>query len=380
MNDIRDMERILQNDIKVPDVVQKRLDETYAQIKGKEGRKIMRKNKSVRIAAAAAAGILFVTAGAGTAYAVSKKSVPQGIDELFGADSRQNVESQVITVDNGKGQTDVLIPGTEYTDLDEILAGDTFDGFVSENPVECKIGDYTLTVMNYVTDGQTLCAYMTLECESGITAMYGDWRTNISKGLRFTDESEFTFSIAGSDTGSHAGYKMYLNLDKSTDTKYYIYYYGVWTDGTETSPYIEINDYGMPRKDIPIDEKGYRTVNPAISRVDLEKVSALQTYTVKENDKTLLTYSTISLSLDTLNMQSVMGGDYFNIDNIDLIEIVYKDGSSYIVYQHNVWDNTGYLCGGLGENNRVCTMTFNRLVDVNEISQIIINDYVCDIN
>lgn len=58
---------------------------------------------------------------------------------------------------------------------------------------------------------------------------------------------------------------------------------------------------------------------------------------------------------------------------VEMIEIIYKDGSTYKVYDQNEdVDNTSYLVNGIGMNKYEIQvgMTFNRIVDVNQISQI----------
>ena len=90
--------------------------------------------------------------------------------------------------------------------------------------------------------------------------------------------------------------------------------------------------------------------------------------------------SPLSMSID---MKSGLGLD--EIQSKDplycyYVCINYKDGTKYVVDEHNVngchscdvdIDNTGYLCETIDGKNK---LVFNRLVDINNIESIIVNE------
>jgi hypothetical protein len=59
-----------------------------------------------------------------------------------------------------------------------------------------------------------------------------------------------------------------------------------------------------------------------------------------------------------------------SIDNVESVKITYADGSEYLVYDDTT-ANYGYICG----NDTGFIALFNRLVDVDNVTAITINDW-----
>ena len=86
-----------------------------------------------------------------------------------------------------------------------------------------------------------------------------------------------------------------------------------------------------------------------------------------------MTYSPISIGVDLSKGLGLTKQEAYDPFNLTHLEIKYKDGSSYVVSDRaeNI-ENSGYVLGGVSE---VWYETaFNRIVDVNEIQEIIVND------
>lgn len=88
-----------------------------------------------------------------------------------------------------------------------------------------------------------------------------------------------------------------------------------------------------------------------------------------------LVYSPISIGIDLSKGLGLSEADCYDPVYFARMEIKYKDGSSYVVYDDAEHvDNTGYQLGGVSESWMMSA--FNRLVDVNEIQEILVNDVI----
>ena len=88
-----------------------------------------------------------------------------------------------------------------------------------------------------------------------------------------------------------------------------------------------------------------------------------------------LELSPISCSIDLGKGLGLSQEEASDPGNLGKVSIHYTDGSVYEVYDKDTnIDNTSYMLGGVGENYSVITMNLNRLVDVNQVDYITVND------
>ena len=107
---------------------------------------------------------------------------------------------------------------------------------------------------------------------------------------------------------------------------------------------VDISDKGqIPVREIDLGEQGHLVYSPIAVRVDMSKGFGLSDVEAQ----------------DPINMKHM--------------EIKFKDGSSYVVSDsENMIENNGYILGA-GEWYKT---VFNRLIDTDEIAEIIVNDVV----
>ncbi|GFI50671.1 hypothetical protein IMSAGC020_01880 [Lachnospiraceae bacterium] len=107
---------------------------------------------------------------------------------------------------------------------------------------------------------------------------------------------------------------------------------------------VDISDKGqIPVREIDLGEQGHLVYSPIAVRVDMSKGFGLSDVEAQDPG------------------------------NMKYMEIKFKDGSSYVVSDsENMIENNGYILGA-GEWYKT---VFNRLIDTDEIAEIIVNDVV----
>ena len=220
---------------------------------------------------------------------------------------------------------------------------------------------------------------MTLEKPGGVTALYADDETNRTKGAYFSPESNFSFFIEDQN-GIPSGEFMYVDTEKSTPDKYYIYDYMIWgsTESTPIQPRLHIYTYPVTLGELQeineTDTEKRDQIEVTEDYVDLPQCENVPMQSLNQDDTWICSYSPISMSI---NMSAQAPEEEAQDPYcIKYIELKYKDGTNYTIFKQDELDNTGYICGVDTEFR----LTYNRIVNPDDISQIIINDNVYDIN
>ena len=92
-------------------------------------------------------------------------------------------------------------------------------------------------------------------------------------------------------------------------------------------------------------------------------------------EKGCIEYSPISIGIDLAKGLGLTKEEAYDPGQQTYLEIKYKDGSSYVIHDSkNNIENSGYVLGGVGASETWTVTAFNRLVDINEIQEIIVND------
>lgn len=366
------MSDILSQDVQVPDVVNKRLQDTYEIIKRRQeitGRKRTYK-KNLRVAAAA---LIVCCAVPSVVYASVKSGFFEG---MFGNSTKKSTSVIHREIDDGKGgKVAVDIPSKEFVAVDEAKAEELIGQWVMDEPIVKKIGEHTLTIESFAYDKNGALLYFTLEREGGVKALAGDADTNLTKGAVFTDDADFYFYVnCGEDIV--AGENIYIDMEKSTEDKLYCSEYLLWSErlGEGDVPQISIEEYPCTRGELyDMSEEEYQETSAKIRTETLELTDKGQIPVMSADlgEDGYLEYSPVSVSVDMSKGMGLSEEEAQDPYYLKHLEIKYKDGSSYIVSdkEQNI-ENNGYVLGADVWYKTV----FNRLVDTDEISEIIVNE------
>ncbi len=392
----RKMKEILGQDVQVSDLVNQRLCDTYKILERKQETSGKRKckGKNLRVAAAVAAVVCLAVPSA--VYASVKAGFFEG---MFGNTTKKSWDVIHTEVDNGKGsKTAIDIPSKEFVPVDEEKADEQIGQWVMDEPVVKQIGEHTLTIESFVYDSTGAVMYYTLERKGGVTALRGDEDTNVAKGAMFTDDVDFRFDVrcGGKDEKEEdlifAGDNTYVDLEKSTQERLYCTSYLLWSENLKEGdiPKLVITRYpdtlkeldklrpdltGMSKEEAA-DESLYKEYNEAMAKTETEVIDLSEKGQVPDKSIDLgadghLVYSPIAIRVDMSKGMGLSGDETMDPYFMKHLEIRYKDGSSYIVSDsENLIENSGYVLGADVWYKTV----FNRLVDTDEIAEIIVND------
>lgn len=376
-----EMKQILEQEIEIPKKVDERLQDTYSRIRTQNKTRTTHAKKSWRkITAAAAVAALTLTVTGGTAAAAYLSEHTDFFQGMFGNTTKSSQDHTQVLADPDKDDGMMAdLPGKEYVPVDEEKADALIGGNVTEVNITKEIGGHTLTIENIVTDGNGMLMSMTLEKPGEVTALYADDETNRTKGAYFSPESNFSFFIEDQN-GIPSGEFMYVDTEKSTPDKYYIYDYMIWgsTESTPIQPRLHIYTYPVTLGELQeineTDTEKRDQIEVTEDYVDLPQCENVPMQSLNQDDTWICSYSPISMSI---NMSAQAPEEEAQDPYcIKYIELKYKDGTNYTIFKQDELDNTGYICGVDNEFR----LTYNRIVNPDDISQIIINDNVYDIN
>lgn len=319
-------------------------------------------------------------------FAVNAATNGELFQRIWGNAGKEDVAThEEILVDEEKGsELIVTYPQREYVDADAGRAQELIGDNVSFEPIVEQLGDTTLTILSTVYDGNSAVVEFTLDREGGVNALNYSQLDNESKGAWFSDESTFWFSFEGS--GEH----IYVDLDKSTSEKLYCYDY-VGFGGRRSSLSLRIEEYPCERGAFLYDDAKYEeAMSDAMKRkVSIPLMEAATSYTYVNADGGKIEISPMSMTIDRkVGLNLVNTHDPWEIY---YVAVQYKDGSDYLVWEHEKYeyfedgtkklihaaeveiDNSSY---GLGRENGELLLVFNRLVDVEQIETIVVNETV----
>lgn len=368
-NQERNIKDVLRKEVKISGEVEERLESTYEILRSLSKAERKKQYKFPKVAVAAIVAALMVSTGV---YASIRSDFFEG---MFGNTTKTSTPAKPQSIDDGKGGTvDVVVPSKEFVDVDEERAQELLGDYVLEEPIVKELGEHTLTVENFLYNELGGLMYFTLEREGGVTALAGNEDTNLDKGANFTEEADFYFII---EIGEQiVGYEnIYVDMQQSTAEKMYCYSYFLWSEeiDVQQKPYLLIKKYPCTRGEIDsMDEEEYAQVceNTIEEKVKLTEKDPVLTKTLDLGEKGTLRLSSFAMAFDIPKM---LGLSSLDIDpwNVKHVEIQYKNGESYVVEDKNEnINNTGYVMGC----DPYYKAVFNRLVDVEEVKAVVIND------
>lgn len=342
-----------------------------------------------KVAAAACAVIIGVPA------IVNAAANEEFFARIWGNMGRENIEAhdeEVYEEEKGTSYT-VTYPQVEYEEIDPEKAQQLIGENISFQPVEHSFRDGTkITILSSVSDGNSAVVEYTLEKEGGVDCFNYSQIDIVAKGACFHENSSIWFHFCG------CAEKIYVDLDKSTDDKLYCYDYmvmDIW-DNAADGLKLEIMDYPCstteyleacnPSGEIgdAASKAGYdkltSNTKQDIIDIPLKKEVTKIKYTCDGDGSVVI--SPLSMDID-MNIGLDEASDPWNIY---YVAVHYKDGTDYVVHEHAYADihncdvethNSAYECGSLDNH---MTYVFNRLVDVDEIDYIQVNEVKYSIN
>lgn len=300
-------------------------------------------------------------------------------NRIWGNEGKTNVTShQVKVVESGKIDdkgnpvtNDVTMPKIEYVAQDPEVAARLLAGKYTTNPVSTTIGDTTITVETVVRDGMGIVVAYTVERPGGVNCFNYSQFDNEAKGAWFNEDQNIMF---GFDEGVG---KIWVDLERSTDTKLYCYEYlcdSYALFGPESHSQItdhitlSCQEYTDTRANIEKanNPKGDTSYIKDSKSVNIPVADKLGTKVFTSADNGSIKISPIAMQWDSTGGKAPKGE---SLDSVKSLKITYKDGTEYVVYNENT-ASYGYLCG----NDTGFIVLFNRLVDTDNVAKIKIND------
>lgn len=328
----------------------------------------------VKVAAAAAAVVV------ASPFVVNAATGGDLFARLWGNDGKENVESHnEVVVEDGKYDDkgnpvtyEVTMPKIEYVAQDPEVAERLLAGKYTTEPVSTTIGDTTVTVETVVRDGMGIVAAYTVERAKGVNCYVYSQEENEAKGAFFNEDQNIMF---GFQEGSG---KIWVDLEKSTDTKLYCYeymydMYNVF--GSEFAKPItdHITLYCVEFKDTrtniekTLTEKGDTSYIKDEKSVVIPVADKLDSKTFTSADGATVKLSPIAMQWDSTGGEEPKGEA---LDSVTMFKITYKDGSEYLVYEDDKVASYGYICG----TDTGFIVLFNRLVDTDNVAKITIDN------
>lgn len=389
----KEMKEILSQDIQISDTVDKRIQDTYKMLRAKEKRnqKAPRRRRFSYAAAAIAAAACLAVPGA--VYAAANLDF---FDAMFGNSTKKSTPVIETEVDTGKTNADgtpkmtpVTLPSREFVPVDPQQAQELTGGGCISEPVVKQLGDHTLTVENMVYDQNGAVITFTLERPGGVTMMTGGADTNVTKGAHISEDSTYYFSFE--TTGDiFAGDNIYVDTEKSTADKMCCTAYLLWSEKLPDGvfPSLSIVKYPYPMKEMldkreTMEEEEWIKLCKEFDEKTETKNTPLTdqpAIPVQKLDD-CISYSPISLGVDLSKCLGLSDADAYDPVRLTHLEIRFQDGSSYVVSdEENHIENSGYVLGGVGDPQTWYMTAFNRIVDINEIKEIVVNEKTFPIN
>ena len=297
---------------------------------------------------------------------------------LWGRGGHRNTDVHTeLLRDEEKGQdTPVRFPEREYEETDTNKANELVGEIRQFESYSYTTGDGTIiSVTSMISDGNAAVAEIIVENDNGIQGFEYNNLYNESKGAYFSMEATIDISF-------DCGQFFYVDIDNSTEKRIICYAYiptVIASKGAYSDVRMLIREFPCKKKDY----YGYDGVNNTFSDGDSAKWGSIKTESVwlkPASASSGKVFSGMRGAIDISPISMKVTFDEIHIDMTYSIKIQYKDGEEYDVYEKSTFevtndkyiDNTAYNCGF---NEGFCELyIFNRLVDVDNVEKIFINN------
>lgn len=315
-----------------------------------------------RFSAALIAAVLIlslsVTAFAYVGFVAYENPVAM-LNAFFG----ENIESKSdgVIEYNENGELAVALPGWERVPVDTTLADELISQYISSETSFISWDGYTLSVEANLYDSHTQSGllYYSIENPAGITGY-------LVRGQNTILFQEGSISFCPCLSGDGWSGEDYLDATRSTDTKIYVCRYYVGSEGL-----TENKQLGNLELQVR-------------SNIDGEILGSVVLNNTNERNIACLSVADGNIVISPIGIRiynAKLG--YKTVNDINSIILHYNDGTEYVVLDNagmpdHFTDNTTYgLLDSVSDPARV-TFTFNRLVDINSLSSVIINGTIYD--
>lgn len=392
----QELREILSKDVQVSQQVEDKLKSTYIRLgeqqtatpqpeKKKSGK------RKLRTAVAIIAAVILVGGSSMLAYAAINTDI---FDNMFGNSTKESLPAKQVPYrkqDQEVGKTGtVTLPSTEFVEVDMDTAQRLLGDYLMATPIVKQLDDHTLTITGLVYSPNGAVMTFTLERKGGVTMLeYDDEARVRCKGAWFSDSTHYKFDINGGD-------HIYMDTKQSTNEKLVCTDYVAWGEVT-TKPQLRILHYQNSEEEFNakvkektgIDYDGsfegvpsqelWEQIYEIPDEITEEYLDLTDKEPVPIRNAVSKTGGSLEISPFTLRIDVSKGIDVdwmedidaFEPADIDFVEIRFRDGSTYMVEdrEHSISN-----IGDCVSKSHFYHITFNRLVDVDQIREIVVND------
>ena len=286
----------------------------------------------------------------------------QMLNAFFGKNG--TAESDGIVKYDEQGKLAVNLPGWDRVPVDETLANELISPYISSETASVTWEGYTLAVEANLYDPLTGAGllYYTIENPNGIS------------GYGVSENGEFGWLPEAGNIYTYigAGEKSYIDGVMSTKTKLYICAYYVEYKNME----IHISAGIQEQSSVPLYDGGPM----GISKKEYKNITIRLS---NDGDIPSLSLDDGKVEVSPIGIRTYNGELGFDTASyIHYIALKYKDGSEYVLVDSDGFiDNSMYaLSTDSTEDRYFVVRLFNRLVDINSLSEIILDDTVIQVN
>ena len=300
-------------------------------------------------------------------------------------------ETYIMDKEDGNAhEATAVYPSHEYENVDEKTAEDLIGEQVATASGSIMVRDHTFTILSAVRDENMIVLEYTIECPTGVKALTWDEHSDDTHGARTAPDATFMYQL-----GSAYG-KIFVDESRSTDTLLYCTEYdfllNIGEDGFEFAPYAAGESPKMlfttydaepdrPILDVFADETLIESGDSQLTYAELDTgaTEPVAKTIFRSESGGYAEISPLGIRLDAASGNMIQPRDEtdeeepFYPDLIMMtVSLHYKDGSEYLVADvNNNIENYQYAVGYKG----VHMISFNRLVDLNEVEYVEVNDW-----
>ena len=343
-------------------MVNKKLEQTYAQIEGRQP-PAKRRARPVRVVLVAAAMIAALCATAGAAYNIIRQETPMAPETVQGILGNGQHTWEETERYNEYGRITAFWPNRETVPVDEEQAQALLGDYLPESGYRWQIEDYTFTVEGYVLDEHTGTArfYYSVEHPGGFPEDAVDWDTGT---LSYKSHINVLFTTK-SDVQRNwiSGKLTFVDVERSTSEKLYLMQGAGSLGGWKAEDGLNITFKITGETDRDDD------VLSALLEVPGVKSLPVVNITNPETGELAAAISPIAVRADVRYLRSELsdGSEVWGSEKYLALE--YADGSRYVI-EGDGMDNADYW---MRDNEGYTVAVFNRLVDPSQVAAVIVD-------
>jgi len=305
-------------------------------------------------------------------------------NRIWGSLAKKNVQShKEILYNEQELPYAYTFPQREYVDVDPNKAEELIGSHISHEQIVKKLGNTTFTILSTVQDGNAAIVEFTLEQKDGVNALEYSQLDNELHGAEFSHDASFWFHFPSCSEN------ILVDLEQSTKEVLHCYNYMTMEENSYDKEAggipLEINEYPCTRGELfEADEETFNRYKKEtkISNITVPFHAPAKTAEYVNANGGIADISPLSVKIDMdtgLGLEE-LNRECYNTENIYYTSVNYKDGTSYLVQEHELEkihscdtkiDNT--CCISCDTQGNII-FVFNRLVDTDAIASITVNE------